>query len=56
MIKENIAFLLDYCSKNVEVYNEVANHLCQRFGIVSAEVTLLVTYYVCEEKRKSEVE
>ena len=50
--KENIAFLLDYCSKIPELYNEVSNHLYERFGIISAEATLIVTYYVAEERRK----
>lgn len=51
---DDIGFLLDYCSKIPELYNEVANHLYQRFGIRSAEITLLVTYYVAEERRKNE--
>lgn len=50
--KENIGFLLDYCSKIPELYNEVSNHLYERFGIISAEATLIVTYYVSEERRK----
>ena len=49
----NIGFLLDYCSKRPELYNEVANHLASRFDIRSAEVSLLVTYYVAEERRKN---
>lgn len=48
---ENIGFLLDYCSKYPELYNEIANHLYQRFGIRGAEIVLLVTYYVAEERR-----
>lgn len=51
--KENIGFLLDYCSKIPELYNEVSNHLYDRFGIISAEATLIVTYYVSEERRKT---
>lgn len=51
--KERIQFLLDYCSKHPELYNEVANHLHERFGISSAELCLLVTYYVAEERRKN---
>lgn len=47
-----IQFLLNYCSHEPETYNEVANHLRQRFNIVSAELVLLVTYYVAEERRK----
>ena len=50
----NIGFLLNYCSKIPELYNEVANHLYQRFGIRTAEISLLVTYYVAEERRKNE--
>lgn len=49
---DNISFLLDYCSKNVELYNEVANHLHERFNIKSAELCLLVTYYLAEDRRK----
>ena len=52
MDKIDIGFLVDYCSKHSETYNEVANHLYKRFKIVSAEIVLLVTYYVCEERRK----
>ena len=48
-----IQFLLNYCSHEPETYNEVANHLRQRFNIVSAELVLLVTYYVAEERRKN---
>ena len=48
---DNIQFLLDYCSKRPELYNEVANHLYERFHIRSAEISLLVTYYVAEERR-----
>ena len=47
---DNIGFLLNYCSKYPELYNEIANHLYQRFGIQSAEIVLLVTYYVAEER------
>ena len=50
---DNISFLLDYASKNVELYNEVANHLYDRFHLKSAEITLLVTYYVAEERRRN---
>ena len=48
---DNIQFLLDYCSKRPELYNEVANHLYERFHIRSAEISLLVTYCVAEERR-----
>lgn len=50
--KDNIAFLLEYCSKCPEIYNEVANHLWSRFHLVSAEIVLLTTYYVAEERRR----
>lgn len=50
---DNIAFLLDYCSKRPELYNEVSNHLNSRFHIRAAELSLLVTYYVSEERRKN---
>lgn len=52
MNKVDIGFLLGYCSENTETYNDVARHLYERFGVVSAEIVLLVTYYVCEERRK----
>ena len=39
--------------KHTELYNEVANHLYNRFGIQAAEITLLVTYYVAEERWKN---
>lgn len=48
----NITFLLKYCSRDPELYNQVSNHLYKRFGLRSAEVSLLVTYYVREERRK----
>lgn len=52
-IRANKKFLIDYCMKHTELYNEVANHLYNRFGIQAAEITLLVTYYVAEERRKN---
>lgn len=51
--KDNIAYLLEYCSKCPEIYNDVASHLWKRFHIVSAEIVLLVTYYVAEERRSN---
>ena len=51
---ENIAFLLNYCSKHAKLYNLVANHLYERFNIRSAEISLLVTYYIAEERRKND--
>ena len=50
--KDNIRFLLDYCSAIPDLYNRVANHLYVRFGLRSAEISLLVTYYVNEEAKK----
>ena len=54
--KDNIQFLLEYCSKMPELYNEVSNHLYERFGIIGAEICLLVTYYVNEERRRNEID
>lgn len=51
MTNKNIAFLFDYCSKEADLYNLVAYHLNKRFGITSAEITLLVTYYVSQERK-----
>lgn len=48
---DNIGFLLDYNSKNPELYNEVANHLYERFGLRSAEISLLVAYYIAEDRK-----
>ena len=53
MNKQDIGFLIDYCMKHPDVYNDVANHLHERFSVVSAEIVLLVTYYVAEERRKN---
>ena len=50
----DVGFLLNYRSQHPDVYNEVANHLWERFGIKSAELVLLITYYVNEERRKHE--
>lgn len=50
---ENIHELLDYCSKIPELYNEVANHLNEKWGIKYAELSLLVTYYIHEDRRKA---
>lgn len=51
---KNTQFLLEYCSKIPNLYIEVSNHLYKRFGIVGAEICLLITYYVNEERRKHE--
>ena len=47
---EGIRFLLDYCSKYPETFNKVANKLNDEFGMRSAEIVLLITYFV-EEMR-----
>lgn len=52
MNKSDIGFLLNYCSNHADVYNQVSTHLYDKFGIVGAEIVLLMTYYVCEERRK----
>ena len=48
--KDNIRFLLDYCSKRPDLYNKIANDLCENFNIRAAEIALLVTYYVSETR------
>lgn len=50
MNKEDIGFLIDYCSKCPEVYDEVANRLYNKFHVVSAEIVLLTTYFINEER------
>lgn len=52
-MQSNIKFLLDYCSKYPEVYNDVATRLWVQFGIRSAELVLLGTYCVMEDRRKN---
>ena len=52
----NMEFLLEYCSKDPELYNKVSNKLWGEFGIQSAEVTLLCTFIVKEFMRKAEEE
>lgn len=52
----NMDFLLEYCSKDPELYNKVSNKLWGEFGIQSAEVTLLCTFIVKEFMRKAEEE
>lgn len=44
----NIDFLLRYCSNIPKVYNKTSNQLYSLFGISSAEISLLVTYFVNE--------
>lgn len=43
--------LLKYCSQHPLEYNRVGNMLNELFDIKSAEITLLVTYIVCEYER-----
>ena len=48
---DSITFLLDYCSEHADIYNEVANNLWERFHLRGAELCLLITYFVNEERR-----
>ena len=48
---ENIAFLMKYCSEIPTLYNQVANDLYEKFHVRSAELSLLVTYYINEERK-----
>lgn len=52
--EKNLRFLLEYCSDIPEIYNRVSNHLYGRFGIRGAEICLLVTYFVNEERKAHE--
>ena len=52
----DVKYLLEYCESIPQLYNEVSNHLWNRFGIKGAEITLLITYYINEERRKHEKE
>ena len=54
MNKKDIGSLIDYCAKCPEIYNEVSRQIYKDFEIVSAEIVLLVTYYVNEERRRYE--
>ena len=47
----NIGFLLKYCSELPELYNSISNGLWTEFGITSAELSLLVTYFVNEDRK-----
>lgn len=47
---DHIQFLLDYCSREHELFKDVSNHLYQRFQIGSVEIALLVTYYIAQER------
>lgn len=51
---DKLLFLLNYCHDQPEIYGAVIHHLKDRFNIVSADIALIVTYYVCEERRKNE--
>ena len=48
MLNDKLGFLLDYCSKDPEKFNKVANKLWEEFGIRSAEIALLITYITME--------
>ncbi len=54
MNREDIRYLVSYCDKTPELYNAVMNHLWYRFKINSAEIGLIITYYINEDRRKSE--
>ena len=49
---DDIGYLLNYCSKHPELYNDVANRLYSRFHITGAELCLLVTYCVAEDRAR----
>ena len=51
MTKEQIGYLINTCSKYPEIYNEIARDIYKDFEIRSAELVLLVTYYIIKEKR-----
>ena len=46
MDKKDIGFLLEFCNDYPEIYNKIANQLYIEFGIRSAELVLLISYYV----------
>ena len=48
MPKKQISDLIQNANANIEVYNKIANDLKEQFDIQSAEITLLVTYYLTE--------
>ena len=50
-MRNNLKFLLDYCSDKAELYNKVSNLLWVEFGIKSAEVCLICTF-VADRMRK----
>lgn len=52
MTKEQIGYLLDTCSKYPEIYNEISRDIYKDFEICSAELVLLVTYYIIKERNK----
>ena len=49
-----IGFLLKYCSEYPELYNSISNGLWAEFGITSAELSLLITYFVNEDRKGRE--
>lgn len=51
MTKEDIGFLIEYCSKTSSLFNEVMNHLDEKWGIKSVELCMIVTYYINEDRK-----
>lgn len=54
MTKEDIGFLIEYCGKIPSLFNEVMNHLYQKWGIKSVELCMIVTYYINEDRKRLE--
>ena len=48
---DTIKFLTDYCRDKVDLYDEVNEHLYERFGVRSSEISLLITYYIAQERK-----
>ena len=46
--------LIQYCEAVPLLYNQTANRLNQQFGIKSAEIALICTYFINEERRRHE--
>ena len=49
-----ICDLISYCERDPKLYNKVANDINTHFGVRSAEISLLVTYYLMKWGVKSE--
>ena len=54
MTKGDIGFLIEYCGKTPKLFNDVMNHLYEKWNIKSAELCMLVTYYINEDRKRSE--